>query len=115
VTLVGAAAWSAGSHDVALVAGFPWSCSWSQGSRFHLPDTLLPLWVIRLGGSGDSGCCLAGLYEGDISAGVGGLQFCGRNVAAGLIESPVVEPVDVFHGGERDLLDGGPRFDQLGF
>ena len=48
-------------------------------------------------------------------AGVGGLEFCGHNVAAGLIESRVVEPVDVFHGGERNLLDGGPRFDQLGF
>lgn len=45
------------------------------------------------------------------------LEFGGRNVAAGFEQSPVVEPVDVFQGGDLDVLRGpsGPAgLDQLG-
>ncbi len=48
---------------------------------------------------------------------MGGLEFCGRNVAAGFVEPPVVEPVDELKSCELDLLGGAPgpaRFDQLG-
>ena len=42
---------------------------------------------------------------------VGGFELGGRDVAAGLIEPPVVEPVDVFQGGQLDLFGvrQGPR------
>jgi hypothetical protein len=46
----------------------------------------------RPGESGDSGWCLAGLGEGGIVTVVDGFEFCGRDVAAGLVEPPVVEP-----------------------
>jgi len=48
---------------------------------------------------------------------VGGFEFGGRDVFAGLVEAPVVEPVDVFEGGDLDLLGGVPGaagLDQLG-
>ena len=48
---------------------------------------------------------------------VGGLEFGWRNVATGLVEPPVVEPVDVVQGGDLDLPGGPPGsavFDQLG-
>ena len=41
----------------------------------------------------------------------------GRDAAAGLLEAQVVEPVDVFEGGDLDLPGGAPWaawFDQLG-
>ena len=42
---------------------------------------------------------------------VGGFEFGGRGVAAGFVQPPVVEPVDVFQGGDLDLLAvcQGPR------
>lgn len=46
---------------------------------------------------------------------VGGFEFGGRDVAAGLEESVVVEPVEVFQGGDLDLLvvaPGAAGFDQ---
>ena len=48
---------------------------------------------------------------------VGGFEFGGWDVAAGLEKASVVEPVDVLEGGDLDLLDGPPRsagFDQFG-
>jgi len=48
---------------------------------------------------------------------VGGLEFGGRDVAAGFEQPAVAEPVDVLEGGYLDLIDGAPgpaRFDQLG-
>jgi hypothetical protein len=40
---------------------------------------------------------------------VGVLEFGGRNVAAGLEQTPLVEPVDVVESGELDLPGGSPR------
>jgi hypothetical protein len=40
---------------------------------------------------------------------VGVLEFGWWYVAAGFVEAPVVEPVDVLEGGELDLLGGPPR------
>jgi transposase len=80
--------------------------SWSARSEVNRP-----------GESGDLVCCLAGLGEGGILTVVGMLEFGGRNVSAGLIEAPVVEPVGVLQGGELDLPGGSPGsagFDQLG-
>jgi hypothetical protein len=60
---------------------------------------------------------VAGLGEGGVLTVVGGLQFGGRDVATGFIEPPVVEPVDIFQGGDLDLLGGAPGaagLDQLG-
>ena len=62
----------------------------------------------RPGESGDSGCCLAGLCEGGILTVVDGLKFSWRDVAAGLVEPPVVEPVDILKRRELDLLGGAP-------
>lgn len=48
---------------------------------------------------------------------VGGFEFGGRDVPAFFVEPPVVEPVDVFEGGDLDLLGGVPGsagLDQLG-
>ena len=48
---------------------------------------------------------------------MGGLELGGRDIAAVLVESAVVEPVDPFGGGQFDFLDGAPRLprlDQLG-
>jgi hypothetical protein len=47
---------------------------------------------------------------------VGCLELDRCEITAGLEETPVVEPVDVFEGGDLDLLDGpprAPRLDQL--
>jgi transposase len=47
---------------------------------------------------------------------VGCLELDRCEITAGLEEAPVVEPVDVFEGGDLDLLDGpprAPRLDQL--
>jgi hypothetical protein len=57
----------------------------------------------RPGESGDSGWCLAGLGEDGILTVVGSLKLGWRNVTAGFVEPPVVEPVDVFEGGDFDL------------
>src|SRR5207248_1732106 len=62
----------------------------------------------RPGESGDSGCCLAGLGEGGILTVIGGLELGRRNVPAGFVEPPVIEPVHVFQGGKLGLLRG-PR------
>ena len=40
---------------------------------------------------------------------VGFLEFDRWDVAAGLKQAAVVEPVDVLEGGDLDLLDGAPR------
>jgi hypothetical protein len=48
---------------------------------------------------------------------VGGFEFGGRDVATGFVKPAVVEPVDVFQGGDLDLLGGVPGtawLDQLG-
>lgn len=46
------------------------------------------------------------LGEGGVLTVVGGFE-CGRwDVAAVLVEAPVVEPADVFQGGDLDLLGG---------
>jgi len=37
---------------------------------------------------------------------VGGLDVGGRNIAAGLVDAPVIEPVDVFGSGDLYLLRG---------
>ena len=58
-----------------------------------------------------------GLGEGGVLTVVGGFEFGGRNVAAGLEEPAVVEPVDVVQGGQLDLLSGAPGaagLDQFG-
>src|ERR1022692_2212612 len=60
----------------------------------------------RAGESGDSVWWVAGLGEGGVLTVVGGLEFGGRDVTAGFVEPPVVEPVDVFQGGDLDLLRG---------
>jgi hypothetical protein len=53
----------------------------------------------RAGESGDSGFCLAGLGDGGILTVVGSsLEFGGRDVAAGLVQAPVVVPADVLEG-----------------
>jgi hypothetical protein len=52
---------------------------------------------------------VAGLGESGQLTVVGGLEFDGRDVAAGLEQAAVVEPVDVLEGGDLDLLDGPPR------
>ena len=56
-------------------------------------------------------CCLAGLGEVGVLTVVGGLEFGRRDVAAVFVEAAVVEPVDVFEGGDLDLLAvrQGPR------
>ena len=49
---------------------------------------------------------------------VGGFEFGGRDVSAGFVEPPVVEPVHVLESGDFHLLGGmpGPAWlDQLGF
>ena len=74
--------------------------------------------VNRPGESGDSVCWLTGLGEAGVLTVVGGFEFGGWNVAAGLIEPPVVVPVDVVQGGEFDLFGGAPGpawLDQLSF
>ncbi len=48
---------------------------------------------------------------------VGGFEVGWRDVSAGFVEPAVVEPVDVFEGGDLDLLCGAPGpagLDQLG-
>ena len=48
---------------------------------------------------------------------VGVLEFGGWYVAAGFVEAPVVEPVDLLQGGDLDVLGGAPGaagLDQLG-
>lgn len=40
---------------------------------------------------------------------VGGFRLGGRDVADGLEQAPVVEPIDPFEGGEFDGLEGAPR------
>jgi len=58
-----------------------------------------------------------GLGEGGVLTVVGGFEFGRWNVAAGLEEPAVVEPVDVAEGGQLDLLSGAPGaagLDQFG-
>lgn len=60
---------------------------------------------------------MAGLGEGGVLTVVGVFEFGGWDVAAGLEQVAVVEPVDPFQGGDLDLLDRAPRalgFDQFG-
>jgi hypothetical protein len=60
---------------------------------------------------------VAGLGEGDLLTVVGGLEFGRWDIAAGLEEPPMVEPVDVLQCGDFDLFDGPPRsarLDQFG-
>jgi len=48
---------------------------------------------------------------------VGGFELGWRDVAAGFVKPPVVEPVHVLEGGDLDLLGGVPGpagLDQLG-
>jgi hypothetical protein len=48
---------------------------------------------------------------------VGGLQFCWRNVSAGLVEPSMVERIDPFGGRVLDLINRPPwppMFDHLG-
>jgi len=52
---------------------------------------------------------MAGLGEGGVVTVVGLLELGWWDVAAGLEQAPVVEPVEVFQGGDLDLLDGAPR------
>jgi hypothetical protein len=40
---------------------------------------------------------------------VGSFRLGGRNVADGLEQAPVVEPIDPFKRGEFDSLEGAPR------
>ena len=35
-------------------------------------------------------------------------SFCGRDIADGLQDAPVVEPIDPYEGGEFDTLEGFP-------
>ena len=51
---------------------------------------------------------MAGLGEDGVLTVVGGFEFGGQDVAVGLVESPVVEPVDVFESDDLDLLRGAP-------
>ena len=53
-----------------------------------------------------------GLGEGGILTVLGSLKLSWWNVAAGFLEPPVVEPVNVFEGGDFDLL--GVRQGPLG-
>jgi hypothetical protein len=53
----------------------------------------------------ESGC--HGL-TGDLGI-VARLGFGGRDIADGLEEAPVVEPVDPFQGGKLDCFDAAPR------
>jgi hypothetical protein len=39
---------------------------------------------------------------------VGGFELGGRDISAGFVKRPVVEPVDVLEGGDLDLLGGVP-------
>ena len=60
---------------------------------------------------------MADLGEGGCLTVVGCLEFGRWDIAAGLEEPPMVEPVEVFERGDLDLLDGPPRptrLDQLG-
>lgn len=46
-----------------------------------------------------------------------GFELCWWDVAAVLVEPPVVEPVDPFSGGVLEVVEGAPgclSFDQLG-
>ena len=55
--------------------------------------------------------------EGGAAMVVGLLEFGWRDVAAGLEQAAVIEPVDPLQGGDLDLLNGPPRaarLDQLG-
>jgi hypothetical protein len=52
---------------------------------------------------------VAGLGEGGVLPVVGLFEFDRWDVAAGLEQSSVVEPVDVLQGGDLDLFDGAPR------
>src|SRR2546430_5900624 len=62
----------------------------------------------RPGESGDSFCCIADLGEAAVVTVVGMLEFGGRNVATGLEQAPVIEPVDVVQGGDLHLFSGAP-------
>ena len=58
-----------------------------------------------------------GLGEAGAVTVVRGLELGWRDVAAGFVEPPVVEPVDVVQGGDLDLLgaaSGTAWLDQLG-
>ena len=60
---------------------------------------------------------MTGLGEAVFVTVVGGLELGRRDVAAGLVEPPVVEPVDVLQGSDLDLFGGAPGsagLDQLG-
>ena len=69
------------------------------------------------GVSRDSVVCELSWWLGLVVSVVGRLQFGRGDVAAVLVRSAMVEPVDPFGGGELDLVRGAPRsagFDELG-
>ena len=60
---------------------------------------------------------MAGLGEDGLVTVVGGFELGGWDITASLVEAAVVEPVEVFEGGDLDLFDGAPgsaRLDQFG-